>query len=154
MKIIQFHRWNSMEPPYRKAITVCLFGWCRTIYYGQGIYADYIGKGYHRRMSLGEFKRIVCNEKGGDGMKRVRTYYPKRFWYRKPKRWRPIPMRLSQTGTKGGESFGNTDQKPTEQEGSEAIHHRERKTCHSSGIDLLQPSGTENQEHDPQSHHE
>lgn len=51
-----------MEPPYHKAITVCLLGWCRTIYYGQGIYADYIGKGYHRRMSLGEFKRYMEKE--------------------------------------------------------------------------------------------
>ena len=64
MKIIQFHRWDSMEPPYRKAITVCLFGWCRTLYYGQGIYADYIGKGYHRRMSLGEFKELSATKKG------------------------------------------------------------------------------------------
>ena len=63
-------------------------------------------------------------------------------------------MKLSQTGTKGGESFGNTDQKPTEQEGSEAIYQRERKTYHPGGIDLLQPFGTKNQEHDPQSHHE
>ncbi|MBM4305913.1 MAG: hypothetical protein FJ123_04155 [Deltaproteobacteria bacterium] len=64
MKIIQFHGWDCMGPPYRKAITVCLFGWCRTLYYGKGIYADYIGKGYHRRMSLGEFKRIALNQKG------------------------------------------------------------------------------------------
>ena len=63
MKIIQFHRWDCMEPPYSKAITVYIFKWCRTLYYGQGIYADYIGKGYHRRMSLGEFKRIACNPK-------------------------------------------------------------------------------------------
>lgn len=62
MKIIQFHKWDSMEPPYRKAITVCLFGWCRTLYHGQGIYADYIGQGYHRRMSLGEFKRHMEKE--------------------------------------------------------------------------------------------
>jgi len=64
MNIIKFHRWDSMEPPYPKAITVCLYGCCKTLYYGQGIYADYIGKGYHRRMSLGEFKRIALNQKG------------------------------------------------------------------------------------------
>ena len=63
-------------------------------------------------------------------------------------------MSLSQTGTKGGESFGNTNQEPAEQEGSEAIYQRERETCHSSGIDLLHPFGTENQEHNPQSHRE
>ena len=63
-------------------------------------------------------------------------------------------MSLSQTGKKGGEPFGNTDQKPAEQESSEAVHQREREIHHSSGIDLLQPFGTENQEHDPQSHHE
>lgn len=64
MKIIQFHRWDSMEPPYRKAITVCLFEWCRTFYYGQGIYAEYIGKEYHRRMSLGEFKELSATKRG------------------------------------------------------------------------------------------
>ena len=53
-----------MQPPYRKAITVCLFRWCTTFYYGQGIYAGYIGGGYHRRMSLGEFKRIIRNPGG------------------------------------------------------------------------------------------
>jgi len=62
MKIIRFHRWDCMEPPYHKAITVYLFGWYRTLYYGKGIYADYIGKGYHRRMSLGEFKRYMEKE--------------------------------------------------------------------------------------------
>jgi hypothetical protein len=63
-------------------------------------------------------------------------------------------MSLSQTGTKGGEPCGNTDQKPAEQESSEAVHQRERETCHSSGIDLLHPFGTENQEHNPQGHRE
>jgi hypothetical protein len=61
-------------------------------------------------------------------------------------------MRPSQAGTKGGESFDNTDQKPTEKEGSEAIHQRERKTYYPGGIDLLHPLGTENQEHDHQGH--
>ena len=87
-------------------------------------------------------------------MKRVRTYYPKRFWYRKPKKWRPIPTSLSQTETKGGESFGNTDQKPTEQESNQTVHQREWEVHQSSGINLLHPFGTENQEHDPQSHRE
>jgi hypothetical protein len=64
MKIIRFHRWDSMQPPYRKAITVCLFGWRRTLYYGQGANADYIGKGYDRRMSLGEFKRDMQKAQG------------------------------------------------------------------------------------------
>ena len=154
MRIIQFHRWDSMEPPYRKAITVYFFGWCRTLYYGQGIYAEYIGKGHHRRMSLGEFKKIVRNQKEGDGMKRVKNYYPKRFWYRKPKRWRLIPMSLSQTGKKGGEPFGNTTEKPAQQKGSETVHQGKRKTHHPSGINLLHPSGTENQEHHPQGHSE
>ena len=63
-------------------------------------------------------------------------------------------MSLSQTATKGGEPFGNTDQKPAEQESSEAVHQRERETRHSSGIDLLHPFGTENQEHSPQGHRE
>ena len=63
-------------------------------------------------------------------------------------------MSLSQTGTKGGEPFGNTDQKPAEQESSEAVHQRERETCHPGGIDLLHPFGTENQEHGPQGHRE
>ena len=143
-----------MEPPYRKAITVYFFGWCRTLYYGQGIYAEYIGKGNHRRMSLGEFKKIVRNQKGGDGMNRVKTYYPKRFWYRKPKRWRPIPMSLSQTGKKGGEPFGNTTEKPAQQKGSRTVHQTEREARHSSGIDVLHSFGTENQEHDPQGHSE
>ena len=154
MRIIQFHRWDSMEPPYRKAITVYFFGWCGTLYYGQGIYAEYIGKGHHLRMSLSEFKKIVRNQVGGDGMKRVKNYYPKRFWYRKPKRWRPIPMSLSRTRTRGGESFGKKDQKPAEQEDGQTTHQREREVYHSSGIDFLHPLGTENQEHDPQSHRE
>jgi hypothetical protein len=55
---------------------------------------------------------------------------------------------------KGGESFGNTDQKHTEQERSQTVHHKEREVYQSSGIDLLHPFGTENQEHDPQSHRE
>jgi hypothetical protein len=87
-------------------------------------------------------------------MKRVSTYYPRRFWYRKPKKWRPIPTSLSQTETKGGESFGNTDQKPTEQESNQTVHQREWEVHQSSGINLLHPFGTENQEHDPQSHRE
>ncbi len=57
MKIIRFHRWDSMRPPYRKAITVCFLGWCGTIYYGRGVYAEYIGDGYCRSMSLEELKR-------------------------------------------------------------------------------------------------
>jgi len=154
MRIIQFHRWDSMGPPYRKAITVYFFGWCRTLYYGQGIYAEYIGKGNHRRMSLGEFKQIVRNQKEGKGMKRVKNYYPKRFWYRKPKRWRLMPTNLFRTGMEGGESFGNTDQKPVEQEGSQTVHQGKRKAHHPSGINLLHPPGTENQEHHPQGHSE
>ncbi len=63
MKIIQVHKWDCMEPS--KAITFCLFGWCKTLYYGQGTYAHYIGKGYHRRMSLGEFKNCPQPKKGG-----------------------------------------------------------------------------------------
>jgi hypothetical protein len=63
-------------------------------------------------------------------------------------------MSLSQTVTKRGESFGNTDQKSTEQEDSKTVHQRERETYHSSGIDLLHPFGTENQEHNPQGHRE
>ena len=63
-------------------------------------------------------------------------------------------MSLSQTETKGGESFGNTDQKSTEQEGNQTVHQREREVCQSSGIDLLHPLGTENQEHNPQDHKE
>ena len=63
-------------------------------------------------------------------------------------------MSLSQTETKGGESFGNTDQKSVEQEGSQKVHQREWKVYQSSGIDLLHPLGTENQEHDPQDHRE
>jgi len=54
---------------------------------------------------------------------------------------------------KGGEPFA-TDEKPTEQEGSEAVYQREREAHHASGINLLHPSGTENQEHDPQGHSE
>jgi hypothetical protein len=87
-------------------------------------------------------------------MKRVKNYYPKRFWYWKPKRRRLIPMSISQTGTKGSESFGNTTEKPAEQEGSETVHQREREAHHPGGIDLLHPPGTENQEHNPQGHHE
>jgi len=83
-------------------------------------------------------------------MKRVRTYYPKRFWYRKPKRWRP--KSLLQMERKGGESFGNKDQKPAKPEGSQTVHQRERGAYHSSGIDLLRPSGTKGQEHGPQGH--
>lgn len=63
-------------------------------------------------------------------------------------------MSLSQIGTKGGEPFGNTDQKPAEQESSQTVHQREREVYHSGGIDLLHPSGTENQKHGPQGHHE
>jgi hypothetical protein len=83
-------------------------------------------------------------------MKPVKTYYPKRFWYRKPKRWRP--PRMAQT--KGGEPFGDKDEKPAEQEGSQTVHQREGEAHHSGGIDLLFPSGTENQEHNPQGHKE
>ncbi len=50
---------------------------------------------------------------------------------------------------KGGESFGNADQEPTEQEGCQTVYQREREVYHSGGIDLLQPFGTENQEHNP-----
>jgi len=63
-------------------------------------------------------------------------------------------MSLSQTETKGGESFGNKDQKPTEQESSQTVHQRERKAHQSSEIDLLHPFGTENQEHNPKVHRE
>ncbi len=63
-------------------------------------------------------------------------------------------MSLSRTRTRGGESFGNTDQKPAEQEGDQTIHQREQEVYLSSGIDLLHPLGTENQEHDPQNHRE
>jgi len=63
-------------------------------------------------------------------------------------------MSFSQTERKGGESFGNTDQKSTEQESNQTVHQREWKVYYSSGIDLLHPLGTENQEHDPQSHRE
>ncbi len=63
-------------------------------------------------------------------------------------------MGLSQTGKKGGESFDNTDQKPAEQKSSQTVHQTQRETCHSSRSDLLHPFGTENQEHNPQSHRE
>jgi hypothetical protein len=36
-------------------------------------------------------------------------------------------MSLSQSGTEGGESFGNTDRKFTEQEGGQTVHQRERE---------------------------
>ena len=63
-------------------------------------------------------------------------------------------MSLSQTGKKGGEPFGNTDQKPVEQEGSETVHQGKREAHHSSGIDVLHSCGTENQEHHPQGYSE
>jgi len=63
-------------------------------------------------------------------------------------------MSLSQTETKGGESFGNTDQKSTEQESNQTVHQREREVYQSSGIDLLHPLGTQDQEHNPQDHKE
>ena len=34
-------------------------------------------------------------------MKRIRTYYPRRFWYRKPKKRRPMPVNVFRTATKG-----------------------------------------------------
>ena len=36
-------------------------------------------------------------------MKIPRTYYPKRFWYRKPKAWRPQPAKE----VKGGVTMAN-----------------------------------------------
>lgn len=59
-------------------------------------------------------------------------------------------MSLLRMERKGGEPFDN--QKPTEQEGSKTVHQRKREIYHSSGIDLLHPLGTENQEHDHQGH--
>lgn len=61
-------------------------------------------------------------------MKRVKNYYPKRFWYRKPKRSRLIPMSPSQAGTKGGEPFDNTTEKPAQQEGSETVNQAKTET--------------------------
>lgn len=81
-------------------------------------------------------------------MKSTKTYYPKRFWYRKPK-WRRAP-RMKRM--KGGESFDDKVEKPAEQEGSQTVHEREGEAHHSSGINLLYPSGTDDQEHDPQGH--
>jgi len=63
-------------------------------------------------------------------------------------------MSLSQTGTKGGEPFGKTTEKPAQQEGSETVHQGKRKTHHPSGSNLLRPPGTENQEYHPQGHSE
>lgn len=59
-------------------------------------------------------------------MKSIKTYYPKQFWYRKPKRWRRPRM----TQTKGGETFGSKDKKPAKQEGSQAVYRGERKAQH------------------------
>ena len=58
-------------------------------------------------------------------------------------------MNVFQSGTKGGESFGNTDQEPAQQEGSETIYQSEREVHHPGGIGLLHPFGTESQEHNP-----
>ena len=55
--IVDVHRWDEMLSPYRKALTVCFFRRCWTFYWGRGVYADYIGRGYNKRMSLGEFLR-------------------------------------------------------------------------------------------------
>ena len=63
-------------------------------------------------------------------------------------------MSPSQKETKGGESFGNTDQNPIEQKSSQTVHQRKRELHQSSGIDLLHPLGTQDQEHDPQGHRE
>ena len=83
-------------------------------------------------------------------MKSNRTYYARRFWYRKPKGWRVPRMKRM----KGGESFDDKVEKPAEQEGRQRVHQREGKAHHSSGIDLLHALGTENQEHDSSGHRE
>ena len=88
--------------------------------------------------------KTLTETRGGGPLARY-LYYKKTYWKRNLKGW-------NGSRTKGGEPFDNTDQNPAEPEGSEAVHQTEREAYHPGGINLLHPSGTENQEHDPQGH--
>jgi hypothetical protein len=50
--------------------------------------------------------------------RRLKNYYPKRFWYKKPKKWRPQPMvklhLLERGGVQDGEEKRMGDAKPDE----------------------------------------
>ena len=57
MKLLGIRFWEEELSPWRKAVTVKFFGWCRTFHYGRSVYAEYIGGGHHRWVTLREFLR-------------------------------------------------------------------------------------------------